>query len=140
MEKKCHFHVLAAKVSENIKGAGYFLVPHKCGIFGVCCEGVPQQINYLTDETHCISKVSNAVIAYLHHFFSEYRLREKRIQLHCDNCSGQNKSSYCGTWHGDAWWVFMSVSLNYLIADHTKFPPDWYFVLFKKSVPLYTSF
>jgi len=31
-------------------GPIYFLVPRKCGIFGVCAEGLPQQINYLIDE------------------------------------------------------------------------------------------
>ncbi|KAI4799946.1 hypothetical protein KUCAC02_016484 [Chaenocephalus aceratus] len=72
-------------------GPIYFMVPRKCGLFGVCCEGVPQQVNYLIDEAHCSSKGSNAVIAYLHHFFSQYGLGEKNVHLHCDNCSGQNK-------------------------------------------------
>ncbi|KAI9520649.1 hypothetical protein NQZ68_015568 [Dissostichus eleginoides] len=55
-------------------GPIYFLVPRKCGVFGVCCEGVPQQVNYLIDEAHCSSKGSIAVISYLHHFFSQYGL------------------------------------------------------------------
>ena len=25
-------------------GPIYFLVPRKCGIFGVCCEGIPKQV------------------------------------------------------------------------------------------------
>ena len=28
-------------------GPIYFLVPRKCGIFGVCCEGIPKQVNYI---------------------------------------------------------------------------------------------
>jgi len=45
-------------------GPMYFLVPRKCGIFGVCCEALPQQINYLIDEGMCVSKGSNSVISY----------------------------------------------------------------------------
>jgi hypothetical protein len=50
-------------------GPIYFLTPRKCAIFGVCCEALPQQINYLIDEGMSSSKGSNAVISYLHHFF-----------------------------------------------------------------------
>lgn len=48
-------------------GPMYFLTPRKCGIFGVCCPGIPQQVNYLTDEGMCVGKGS---ISYLHHFFA----------------------------------------------------------------------
>ena len=44
-------------------GPLYFLVPRKVGIFGVCMEGIPWQVNYLIDESHCSSKGSNAVIS-----------------------------------------------------------------------------
>ena len=27
-------------------GPIYFLAPRKCGIFGVCCEGIPKQVLY----------------------------------------------------------------------------------------------
>ena len=37
------------------QGPLYFLVPRKVGIFGVCMEGIPKQVNYLIDESHCIS-------------------------------------------------------------------------------------
>ena len=70
----------------------YFLQPRKCGLFGVCCEGVPQQINYLIDEGMASSHSSNATISYLHHFFELYGLGEESLSLHCDNCAGQNKS------------------------------------------------
>ncbi|XP_033642526.1 uncharacterized protein LOC117302652 [Asterias rubens] len=56
----------------------YFLQPRKCSLFGVCCEGVPQQINYLIDEGTASS---------------HSRLGEESLSLHCDNCAGQNKSS-----------------------------------------------
>jgi len=35
-------------------GPMYFLTPRKCGIFGVYCPGIPQQVNYLTDEGMCV--------------------------------------------------------------------------------------
>ena len=43
-------------------GPIYFLVPRKCGLFGVCCEGIPRQVNFLIDEAHLISKGANAVV------------------------------------------------------------------------------
>ena len=75
-------------------GPSYFSVPRKVGIFGVCMEGIPRQVNYLIDESHCSTKGSNAVISYLHHYFENYGLGEKEVHLHCDNCSGQNKNRY----------------------------------------------
>ncbi len=35
-------------------GPIYFLVPRKYGLFGVCCEGLPRQVNFLVDEAHLI--------------------------------------------------------------------------------------
>ena len=40
------------------QGPLYFLVPRKVGIFGVCMEGIPRQVKYLIDESHCSSKGS----------------------------------------------------------------------------------
>ena len=31
-------------------GPMYFFMPCKCAIFGICCEAIPHQINYLIDE------------------------------------------------------------------------------------------
>ena len=45
-----------------------FLVPQNVGLFGVCCEGLPKQVNFLIDEAHLISKGSNVVIYFLHSF------------------------------------------------------------------------
>ncbi|KAI4788188.1 hypothetical protein KUCAC02_036010, partial [Chaenocephalus aceratus] len=105
------------------------------GLVGVCCEGAPQQVNYLIDEAHCSSKGSNAVIAFLHHFFSQYGLGEKHVHLHCDNCSGQNKNRYL-LWYL-AWRCMVGlhedISLNFLIAGHTTCAPDWCFGLFKQQ-------
>ena len=46
-------------------GPLYFLVPRKWGLFGVCCEAISKQINFLIDEAHLVSKGSNAVISFL---------------------------------------------------------------------------
>ena len=53
----------------------------KCGIFGVSCEGLPRQINFLIDEGHLISKGSNAVVSYLHYFFERFGLGETDADL-----------------------------------------------------------
>jgi hypothetical protein len=37
-------------------GPMYFLTPRKCGVFGVCCEALPRQVNYLIDEGMAIDK------------------------------------------------------------------------------------
>ena len=51
-------------------------------------------MNYLIDQGAATSKGSNAVISYLHHFFENYGLGEKSVELHCDNCTGQNKNRF----------------------------------------------
>ena len=70
-----------------------FLTPRKCGLFGVCCEGIPQQVNYLIDVGMSSSKGSSAVINYMHHFFTNHGVVETRVDLNC-SCSGQNKNTF----------------------------------------------
>ena len=116
-------------------GPIYFLTPRKCGIFCVCCEGVPQQVNYLIDEGMATSKGSDAVISYLHHFLGTYGLGEESVTLHCDNCSGQNKNRYMlfyfiwRTMRG----LHRNINLNSMVVGHTKFAPDWCFGLLKQK-------
>ena len=116
-------------------GPIYFLTPRKCGIFGVCCEAIPQQVNYLIDEGMATSKGSDAVISDLHQFFLRYGLGEEVVHLHCDNCAGQNKNRYMlfyliwRTIHG----LHRSIELNFMVAGHTKFGPDWCFGLLKQK-------
>ena len=92
------------------------------------------QINHLVDEGMCHSKGSIAVISYLHHFFRCYGLGKEELQLHCDNCPGQNKNKYV-LWYL-AWrcmhGLHKHVTLNFMIAGHTKFSPDFCFGLLKK--------
>ena len=116
-------------------GPLYFLVPRKVGIFGVCAEGLPQQINYLIDEGMSSGKGSNMVISLLHHFLENYGLGEKHIHIHCDNCAGQNKNKFV-MWYL-AWRIMRglhtSISVNFMPAGHTKFAPDWCFGLLKRK-------
>ena len=116
-------------------GPIYFLTPRKCGIFGVNCEGVSQQINYLIDEADCIGKGSNAVISYIHHFFEKFGLQEQHVDIHCDNCSGQNKNKYM-MWYF-CWRVIntyhTSAAVHFMVPGHTKFAPDQCFGLLKQK-------
>ena len=74
-------------------GPLYFLCERKVYIFGVCCEGIPRQINYLIDEAMYIGKGANVVVSLLHHYLANYSLGEKHLHLHADNCVGQNKNN-----------------------------------------------
>ena len=115
-------------------GPMYFLTPRKCTIFGVCCEAIPRQIFYLTDEAADTGKGANCIISRLHHFFATHSLGEKHAFLHADNCVGQNKNN--AMLHYLAWRVLAglhtSICLSFLPVGHTKFSPDWCFGLFKQ--------
>ncbi len=74
-------------------GTTYFLTPRKCSIFGVNCEAIPRQVNFLADEAGDCGKGSNTVISQLHYFFEHHGLGEKEVYLHADNCTGQNKTT-----------------------------------------------
>ena len=76
-------------------GPIYFLTPRKCALFGVCCEAIPRQINYLIDEACDTGKGSNTIVSLLHHFFTVCGLGEREVHLHADNCVGQTKTIPC---------------------------------------------
>ena len=40
-------------------GPIYFLVPRKCSVFGVCCEAIPRQVNFICDEAGDCGKGAN---------------------------------------------------------------------------------
>ena len=107
-------------------GPIYFKTPRKCAIFGIMCEAIPQQVNYLIDEASDVRKGANTTISYVHHFFEHHGLGETSVHLHADNCSGQNKNNYF-VWYL-AWrtilQLHLSVRYSFFIAGHTKFAPD----------------
>ena len=37
-------------------GPIYFKTPQKCGLFGICCNGIPRQVNNLIDEATATGK------------------------------------------------------------------------------------
>ncbi|MCP4112739.1 MAG: hypothetical protein GY749_45630, partial [Desulfobacteraceae bacterium] len=101
--------------------------------FGVCCEALPRQVFFLTDESEFFGKGSKVVISLLDAFFNLHGLGEKRVLLHADNCTGQNKNNYMIQY---LLWRVMNglhdcISLSFMIPGHTKFAPDAYFGLFK---------
>lgn len=70
-----------------------FLTPGKCTVFGVNCEPLPRQVNFLTDEAGECGKGTNNIISCLHCFFETCCLAEKVVYLRADNYTGQNKSN-----------------------------------------------
>ena len=115
-------------------GPMYFLTPRKCAIYGVCCEAIPRQVNYLIDESVDTGKGANAIISMLHHFFEVHGLGEQDVHLHADNCGGQNKNN---AMVGYLLWrvlteLHKNITLSFMITGHMKFLPDWCFGLLKK--------
>jgi len=113
-------------------GQIYFKTSRKCGLLGICCEGLPTQINYLIDEAVTTGKGANATINYLHNFFFNPRC-QRNVHIHADNCSRQSKNSYVIGYY--YWWVLCgyhnSVLYSFLSVGHTKFSPDWCFGVVK---------
>ena len=117
-------------------GPIYFKTPRKCAIFGVCCEAIPRQVNFLVDESVLTGKGANSTISLVHHYFGKFGLGETDAYIHADNCSGQNKNNYF-LWYY-AWRIIVGLHWNiqysFLVAGHTKFSPDWCFGLAKQAV------
>ena len=115
-------------------GPVYFKTPRKCGLFGVCCEAIPRQVNFLIDEGVLTGKGANSTISYVHYFFERHGLGETFAQIHADNCGAQNKNN-AFMWYY-LWRVMTglhhTIEYNFLIAGHTKFAPDWCFGLVKQ--------
>ena len=104
-------------------GPIYFLPPRKCSIFGINCEAIPRQINFLPDESGKVGNWANVVISRLHFFFRVYGLGEKYVYLHAGNCAGQNKNNAVIEYL--MWRVLTGrhtdVTYSFLVVGHTKF-------------------
>ena len=116
-------------------GPVYFLTPRKCGIFGVCNEAIPRQVNFLIEEAGDTGKGANNIISKLHYFFAKHGSGEEVAYLHADNCTGQNKNNAMIQYL--AWRIMTGLhkelTLSFLVVGHTKFSPDWCFGLFKRK-------
>ena len=92
-------------------------------------------MNYLIDEAQSCGKGANATTSFVHHYLENYSFGEKFLQVHCDNCIGQNKNNTTVLYFG--WRVLMglntSCSISFMIPGHTKFGPDWFFGLLKRK-------
>ena len=115
-------------------GPIYFLTPRKAAIFGVCCEPIPRQVNFIIDEASDMGKGANTVVRTLDFLFSHHGLGEATASLHADNCSGQNKNN---TMMQYLMWrvltgLHQTISLHFKMTGHTKFPPDACFGLIKR--------
>ena len=116
-------------------GPIYFKTPRKCLIFGVCCEAIPRQVNFLIDENVLTGKGANSTISYVHFYFERHCLGETEAQVHADNCGAQNKNS-AFIWY--YLWRVMNglhetINYNFLLPGHTKFSPGWCFGLLKQK-------
>ena len=115
-------------------GPVYFPTARNCSLFGVHCEALPWQVNFLTDEAGDCGKGTHSVVSQLHYFFTNHGMGEKEVFLHCDNCTGQNKNNCMIQYL--LWRVLTRqhtrICLSFLVVGHTKFAPDWCFGLFKR--------
>ena len=119
---------------EQQVGPIFFKVPRRAQLFGVCCEGSSQQINYLIDEVDFLEKNANVVVSLLDHFFSNYGLGEMTVYLTADNCVGQNKNNCLIQYlmYRILSGLHSRIELSFLIVGHTKFSPDSHFGLIKQ--------
>ena len=86
-------------------GPIYFKTPRKCGLFGICCEEIPGQVNYLIDEPVATGKGANATISYVHDFLNFHGAGETDAQINADNCGGQSKNNMLSGIIGGAFFV-----------------------------------
>lgn len=90
-------------------------------------EAIHSWITYLIDEAQsCCKGASSIVFSMVHHYLQNFTFGEDDIQLHADNCVGQNKSNTMTSYL--AWRVMVGLSksceLSFMLPGHTKFSPD----------------
>jgi len=75
------------------------------------------------------------VISLLDHFFTNYSLGEKWVHLTADNCVGHNENNALIQYLRYRILVGLhdKIGLSFLVVGHTKFSPDAYFGLIKRS-------
>ena len=74
-------------------GPAFFLTARKCQVFGVACEPLGTQVNYLIDESESVGKGANATVSMIEHYLANHGQKEDHLRLHADNCVRQNKNN-----------------------------------------------
>uniref|UniRef100_A0A1X7V6E1 Uncharacterized protein n=1 Tax=Amphimedon queenslandica TaxID=400682 RepID=A0A1X7V6E1_AMPQE len=74
-------------------GRTYFLTPHKCGIFGVYCEVIPQQVNYVVDDAYLTGTGANTVISMVHYYLKHCGVHSAIVHFNGDNYAVQNNDN-----------------------------------------------
>ena len=106
-----------------------FTSARKCGIFGIACEPLSMQANYLIDEADNTGKGSNATVSMSHHFLENHGVGETHLRLHTGNCVAQNKNNILIQY---LTWRTMTgknepVQISFMVVGHTKFAPDRFY-------------
>jgi len=87
----------------------------------------------LIPEEENVGKGADTTISLVHNYFEKHGLGEKRVIIHADNCSGQNKNNAMIMYL--AWRIANNlhdkITYSFMVAGHTKFTPDGFFGLFK---------
>ena len=111
------------------------MTPRKAALFGICCEAIPRQVNFVIDEASDVGKGANAVVSMLDYFFEHHGLGETTVTSHADNCTGQNKNN---TMMQYLMWRVLTglhhnITISFMVVGHPKFAPDGCFGLLKRA-------
>ena len=92
-------------------------------MFRVCFEGLQRQLIYIIDESCDTDERSNTIVIMLNHFFAEIGLEEAHLNLHTNNCDGQNKNNTMLHYHFCRVMVgrYRSMVLSFVVVGHKKF-------------------
>ena len=105
-------------------GPIYFLTPRKCTVFGVNCEALPRQINFLTDEAGDCGTGANAVVSHIHFFLKIMVLVRKKCS--CTQITVQDKTKIT---------VWFNTSYGALSLEDTPKSPFLFFLLGTQNFP-----
>ena len=76
-------------------GPIYVLTPRKCAVFGMNCEVIPPQVNFLADEAGSCGKGGNTVISQLDFYFNIHGLGEKVVFLMLITAAVKTRTTVC---------------------------------------------
>ena len=122
-------------------GPIYFKSPRIVQLFGICCEALPQQVNYLIDEADFPGKGADVVISLIDHYFEHYGLKENHMLLTADNCVGQNKNNAIIQYlmYRVMTGQHKSITLSFMLVGHTKFFTRCLLWIDKKEISTFES-